>query len=100
MMPSMSVAVRPASAIAVSAAWSMSSTGVNGRPAHVVGLADADDRGLPSEIGTHAVVAHEERTLQDRNDPRESAKAVPAVHVRGSAEGRTTHSIGRRAGPW
>jgi len=32
MMPSMSIAASPASAIAVSAAWRMSSTGVKGAP--------------------------------------------------------------------
>ena len=44
MMPSMSATVRPASAIAVVAASSISSTGRRVGAAHVVGLADADDR--------------------------------------------------------
>ena len=44
MMPSMSVAASPASAMAVSVACEDQLDGRNGRAAQVVGLADSDDR--------------------------------------------------------
>ena len=49
MMPSISAAVRPASAIAVRAASSIELDGQAFGTAHVVGLADPDDRRLPAE---------------------------------------------------
>ena len=50
MMPSMSATVRPASAIAASAACEHQLDGQERRAAHVVGLADADDRGPSPRI--------------------------------------------------